>query len=234
MFSDSVNRSSMSFSRRWPWPFGSCAAIVGSAFAGISGNGERFAQLFSCSHRECGFYSGEVGKCLDALVSRALARVTRRACAALTFSCFAAPPGPPALGWMSRLPVAFASWRPKRGGRQRKRARSRSALGHSMRGSSPPLAKGSTRTCRPTRVCGAARASGLRCVQGPLLWNVYLPITAKVYGRTLVATTALPAGALLTADDLRVAEIDWTEEPGKWYTQPRGPDRPHTRTRVDS
>lgn len=49
---------------------------------------------------------------------------------------------------------------------------------------------------------------GLRCVQGPVRWNVYLPITVKVYGPALVAATALPAGSVLTAADLSEAEID--------------------------
>jgi flagellar basal body P-ring formation protein FlgA len=49
---------------------------------------------------------------------------------------------------------------------------------------------------------------GLRCMQGPVRWNVYLPVTVKVYGPALVAATALPAGSVLAAGDLREAEID--------------------------
>jgi flagella basal body P-ring formation protein FlgA len=49
---------------------------------------------------------------------------------------------------------------------------------------------------------------GLRCVLGSVRWNVYLPITVKVWGRALVAAAALPAGSVLTADDLRETEID--------------------------
>lgn len=55
---------------------------------------------------------------------------------------------------------------------------------------------------------------GLRCVQGPSRWNVYLPITVKVYGRAWVAQSALPAGAVIAAHDLREAEVDWAAEPG--------------------
>lgn len=49
---------------------------------------------------------------------------------------------------------------------------------------------------------------GLRCLQGTTRWNVYLPITVKVYGRALVAATALPAGSVIGAADLKLAEID--------------------------
>jgi flagellar basal body P-ring formation protein FlgA len=70
-----------------------------------------------------------------------------------------------------------------------------------------------------TRLWGRSRI-GLRCVRGPSAWNVYLPITVKVYAPALVAATALPAGAVLAATDLREAEIDWAEEPGGAFTQP--------------
>jgi flagella basal body P-ring formation protein FlgA len=49
---------------------------------------------------------------------------------------------------------------------------------------------------------------GLRCLQGAARWNVFLPLTVRVYGRALVAATALPAGAVLGAADLREAEVD--------------------------
>lgn len=53
---------------------------------------------------------------------------------------------------------------------------------------------------------------GLRCLQGTTKWNVYLPITVKVYGRALVAVAALPAGATLAAHDLQEAEVDLAAE----------------------
>lgn len=70
-----------------------------------------------------------------------------------------------------------------------------------------------------TRLWGRTRI-GLRCVRGESRWNVYLPIVVKVYGSALVAATSLPTGTVLTAADLREAEVDWAEEPGKVYTQP--------------
>jgi flagella basal body P-ring formation protein FlgA len=62
-----------------------------------------------------------------------------------------------------------------------------------------------------TRLWGKARI-GLRCKEGATAWNVFLPITIKVYGKALVATTPLPAGAVIGAADLIQAEIDLAED----------------------
>ncbi|MEO7151276.1 MAG: flagellar basal body P-ring formation chaperone FlgA [Burkholderiaceae bacterium] len=59
---------------------------------------------------------------------------------------------------------------------------------------------------------------GLRCLEGPSRWNVYLPITVKVYGPALVAATALPAGSQIGPGDLSSAEIDLAEEPAPALT----------------
>lgn len=57
------------------------------------------------------------------------------------------------------------------------------------------------------RLWGRTRI-GLRCVQGPTAWNVYLPLTVKVFGPGVESTAALPAGTVLTAADVRTAEVD--------------------------
>lgn len=57
------------------------------------------------------------------------------------------------------------------------------------------------------RLWGRTRI-GLRCVQGPTPWNVYLPLTVKVFGPGVTSTAALPAGAVLTAADVQIAEVD--------------------------
>ena len=62
-----------------------------------------------------------------------------------------------------------------------------------------------------TRLWGKARI-GLRCTEGQVKWNVYLPVTVKVYGPALVATSGVAAGAVLTAADLTKDEVDLTEE----------------------
>ncbi len=54
---------------------------------------------------------------------------------------------------------------------------------------------------------------GLRCEQGAVRWNVFWPVTVKVYGRALVAAVPLRPGALVNAADLRVAEVDLAATP---------------------
>ncbi len=53
---------------------------------------------------------------------------------------------------------------------------------------------------------------GLRCTQGATPWNVYLPITVKVYGQALVSMQPLAAGSVLTAGDLTQGEVDLAED----------------------
>ena len=62
-----------------------------------------------------------------------------------------------------------------------------------------------------TRPWGKSRI-GLRCTQGSVKWNVYLPITVKVYGRALVASNAIAAGSVIGAADVAQAEVDLAEE----------------------
>jgi flagellar basal body P-ring formation protein FlgA len=54
---------------------------------------------------------------------------------------------------------------------------------------------------------------GLRCVQGPSPWNVFLPVTVRVFAPAWVTTTPLPAGSVLQAEQLRQAEVDWAATP---------------------
>lgn len=53
---------------------------------------------------------------------------------------------------------------------------------------------------------------GMRCVQGTTAWNVYLPITVKVFGPGLVAAAPLPAGSVISAADLAIGEVDLAED----------------------
>ncbi len=62
-----------------------------------------------------------------------------------------------------------------------------------------------------TRLWGRTRI-GLRCTEGASKWNVYLPVTVKVYGRAWVTTSTAPAGGVLAAADLIQAEVDLAEE----------------------
>jgi flagella basal body P-ring formation protein FlgA len=48
----------------------------------------------------------------------------------------------------------------------------------------------------------------LRCVEGPVSWKVYLPVTVRAYGRAPVTAAALPAGTVIEAAHLAEAEVD--------------------------
>jgi flagella basal body P-ring formation protein FlgA len=63
-----------------------------------------------------------------------------------------------------------------------------------------------------TRLWGRTRI-GLRCTEGPSRWNVYLPVTVKVYGPALVAAAPLSAGAVIGEGDVRIAEVDLAAAP---------------------
>ncbi len=52
---------------------------------------------------------------------------------------------------------------------------------------------------------------GIRCLRGPSRWNVFLPLTVKVWGPALVATRPLPSGSVLAASDLAQGEVDLAE-----------------------
>ncbi len=61
------------------------------------------------------------------------------------------------------------------------------------------------------RLWGKARI-GLRCKGGTTPWNVYLPVTVKVFGRALVVPAGAAAGSVLSQADLAEAEVDLAEE----------------------
>lgn len=62
---------------------------------------------------------------------------------------------------------------------------------------------------------------GLRCEQGSRHWNVSLPVTIRVWAPSLVATTTLPAGTVLTDAHLGTAEVDLAARGDPVVSQPR-------------
>lgn len=60
---------------------------------------------------------------------------------------------------------------------------------------------------------------GLRCAQGVSRWNVFLPVTVRLWAPSLVAASPLPAGTLLAPGHLRTAEVDLAERPDHAITQ---------------
>jgi flagella basal body P-ring formation protein FlgA len=69
------------------------------------------------------------------------------------------------------------------------------------------------------RLWGRSRV-GLRCTKGATRWNVYLPVTVRVFAKALVATRALPAGTVLDPADLAQAEVDLAEDASAAVVQP--------------
>lgn len=63
-----------------------------------------------------------------------------------------------------------------------------------------------------TRLWGTSRI-GLRCNDAAARWNVFLPIQVDVFGNALVVRSALPAGHVLAAADLRSAEVNLAATP---------------------
>jgi flagella basal body P-ring formation protein FlgA len=62
-----------------------------------------------------------------------------------------------------------------------------------------------------TQLWGRTRV-GLKCLEGPVAWNVFLPVTVKAWGPAWVLKKSVAANSVLTADDAElVAEVDWAE-----------------------
>lgn len=61
---------------------------------------------------------------------------------------------------------------------------------------------------------------GLRCVEGPVPWNVYLPVTVKAMGLAWVLNGNVASGAVLRAEDASQAEVDWAADPSSVLANP--------------
>ena len=73
-----------------------------------------------------------------------------------------------------------------------------------------PCAKVEPHLPAGSRLWGRSRI-GLRCVDGPTRWNVFVPVTVKAWGPAWVIRHPVASGATLTQDDAEMAEIDWAE-----------------------
>lgn len=67
---------------------------------------------------------------------------------------------------------------------------------------------------------------GVRCLDGPTRWNIFLPVTIKAFGPAWVVKGNVLPGKVLTEDDAMEAEVDWAEErnpilgtPAQWVGQ---------------
>lgn len=61
-----------------------------------------------------------------------------------------------------------------------------------------------------TKLWGRSRI-GLRCVEGPTRWTVFLPITVRAWGPAWVIRQPVAPGATLTLDDAEPTEVDWAQ-----------------------
>lgn len=70
-----------------------------------------------------------------------------------------------------------------------------------------------------TRLWGKTRL-GLRCLDGSVRWNVFLPVTIRAYGAAWVIKGDIAPGVVLTEADAIEAEVDWAEEASPIVTSP--------------
>jgi len=52
----------------------------------------------------------------------------------------------------------------------------------------------------------------LRCTDGLVKWNVFLPVTIKATGPAWVVKRDVASGAVITEADLTQAEVDWAQD----------------------
>ena len=62
-----------------------------------------------------------------------------------------------------------------------------------------------------SRLWGKTRI-GLRCVEGAVHWNVFLPVTVKAWGQAWVLKSGAVPGASLNESDAMQAEVDWAAD----------------------
>ncbi len=54
---------------------------------------------------------------------------------------------------------------------------------------------------------------GLRCAEGAVRWNVFLPVTVQAFGPAWVLTGNVSVGTVLTQADAVESEVDWAAAP---------------------
>ncbi|KAF1044609.1 flagellar basal body P-ring formation chaperone FlgA [Xylophilus sp.] len=70
-----------------------------------------------------------------------------------------------------------------------------------------------------SRLWGRTRL-GLRCTDGPVRWNVFIPVTVKAFGPGWVLNGNVNPGAVLNAGDASPAEVDWAADNAAVFTDP--------------
>lgn len=75
-----------------------------------------------------------------------------------------------------------------------------------------PCARVETYLPPGSRLWGSGRI-GLRCLEGAVRWNVFMPVTVKAIGPAWVLRRDVAPGRPLEEGDLIQAEVDWAAEP---------------------
>ena len=70
-----------------------------------------------------------------------------------------------------------------------------------------------------TKLWGKTRV-GVRCVDGVTRWNVSLPVTVSAWGKAWVVRNPMPAGSVVTQNDVVEAEVNWAEDPNAVLRDP--------------
>lgn len=73
-----------------------------------------------------------------------------------------------------------------------------------------PCQKVATYMPQGMKLWGRTRV-GLRCEQGAVRWNVFWPVTVKVWGTAVVLNNAVAPGQEIGPQDLKLAEVDLAE-----------------------
>ena len=196
-------------------------ALSEAAPADISANSAAFRRLFDASRRRPRFYSGAMLSHRPVRPARAHRAASPRVGVRRVAGCACSPAGVPANADEPPRSAGRARRRPARPGPHARARQGRPHPGAArvevVVGQLDPrlhlaACDGSSPICRRTCAYGASRRIGLRCKEGTTLWNVFLPITVKVYGRALVVPAGGAAGSVLADADLAEAEVDLAEE----------------------
>ena len=70
-----------------------------------------------------------------------------------------------------------------------------------------------------TRLWGRTRL-GLRCLEGPVRWSVYMPLTVKAFGPAWVVRGDVAQGQTLAEADALEMEVDWAQDASPVLAQP--------------
>ncbi len=83
-----------------------------------------------------------------------------------------------------------------------------------------PCSKVKTYVPEGARLWGRTHV-GMRCEQGAVPWNVYWPVTVKVWSPAVVAVVPLKPGSIVAAADLRIMEVDLAESTSPAVVNPK-------------